>query len=191
MELQDWDGELFANVAKANNVYPVKRNVILPKAGFAAWTTEGEDPTHEELVERLGKVAKVATRRHECDADDPAPMAGSPVFQDCSCVSRERRRRYDDRDRPKKIPGLGACAACVAAKSCRSVLGSSSHRHSGAKCPQPTKPAGRRNMSISSSTNTVGRCTRAHCDSSRTHQKPSRYPKLLQRTNPRKGSAKS
>jgi len=38
----------------------VKLNVIPPKAGFAAWTTEGEDPTHEELVERLGKVAMVA-----------------------------------------------------------------------------------------------------------------------------------
>jgi len=60
MELQDWDGDRFANIAKAN-VYPVKRNAIPPKAGFAAWTTEGEDPTHEELVERLGKVAKVAT----------------------------------------------------------------------------------------------------------------------------------
>jgi len=32
-----------------------------PKAGFAAWMTECEDPTHEELVERLGKVAMVAT----------------------------------------------------------------------------------------------------------------------------------
>ena len=32
-----------------------------------------------------------------------------------------------------------------------------------------------RNMSTSLSTITVGRCTHAHCDSSRTHQKPSRY----------------
>ena len=43
MELQDWDVDLFANIANVNNVYPVKRNVIPQKAGFAAWTTEGED----------------------------------------------------------------------------------------------------------------------------------------------------
>jgi len=36
MELRDRDGDLFANIAKANNVYPVKFNVIPPKAGFAA-----------------------------------------------------------------------------------------------------------------------------------------------------------
>jgi len=36
MELRDWDGNLFANFAKANNVHPVKLNVIPPKAGFAA-----------------------------------------------------------------------------------------------------------------------------------------------------------
>jgi hypothetical protein len=34
-------------------------------SGFAAWTTNGEDtePTHEELVERLEKVAIVARQR--------------------------------------------------------------------------------------------------------------------------------
>jgi len=63
MELRDRDGDLFANIAKANNVYPVRLNVIPPKAGFAAWTTEGEDLTHEELVEHLGKVAMVATAK--------------------------------------------------------------------------------------------------------------------------------
>jgi len=61
MELRDRDGDLFANIARANNVYPVKLNVIPPKAGFTAWTTEGEDPTREELVKRPGKVAMVAT----------------------------------------------------------------------------------------------------------------------------------
>jgi len=34
-----------------------------PKAGATAWTTEGEDPPYEELVERLGKVAMVATAK--------------------------------------------------------------------------------------------------------------------------------
>ena len=61
MELRDQDGDLFANIARANNVYPVKLDVIPPKARFAAWTTEGEDSTHEELVKGLGKVTMVAT----------------------------------------------------------------------------------------------------------------------------------
>jgi len=40
MELRDRDGDLFANIAKANKVYPVKLNVIPPKAGFAARCTD-------------------------------------------------------------------------------------------------------------------------------------------------------
>ena len=63
MEPRDRDGDPFANIAKTNKAYPVKPNVILPKAGFPAQTTEGGDPTHEELLERLGKVAMVATAK--------------------------------------------------------------------------------------------------------------------------------
>ena len=56
MELNDLDGDLFANIAMANNVYLVRLNVIPPKAAPAAWTIGGSGPTHGELVERLGKV---------------------------------------------------------------------------------------------------------------------------------------
>jgi len=93
-------------------------------------------------------------------------------------------------DLPKKIHGLNACAGIVAAKSvhlphkeeksCKSVPGSSPHRHSGANAHEigwwTALP-----LMI-----TVGRCTCAHCDSSRTHQKPPRYSKLRLRMNPRK-----
>ena len=41
-------------------------------------------------------------------------MPGSPVLQDCGCVNREWRDRITDL--PEKIPGLDACAACVAVK---------------------------------------------------------------------------
>jgi len=121
MELQDWDGHLFANITKANNVYPVKRNVIPPKAGFAAWTTEGEDPTHEELVERLGKVAKVATA-NGADGMRETPMTryrwvGHPYFKTVVALAESGADGMVIVDLPKKIPGLGACAACVAAKS--------------------------------------------------------------------------
>ena len=55
MELRDRDGDLFADVEKVNNVYPVRLTVIPSRAGMAAWTTEGEEDeaTHEELARRL------------------------------------------------------------------------------------------------------------------------------------------
>ena len=61
MELRNRDGDLFANVAKVN-VYPVGLNVIPPRTALAACTTDGDDtePTHDELVEPLDKVAMVA-----------------------------------------------------------------------------------------------------------------------------------
>src|ERR1700750_3058504 len=62
MELQDQDGDLFANISKVNNVYPAKFNVIPPRAALAAWTMEGGEveTTHDELVGCLVKVAMVA-----------------------------------------------------------------------------------------------------------------------------------
>jgi hypothetical protein len=39
VELRDRDGDLFANVAKVNNVYPMGLKVTLPMARLAAWTT--------------------------------------------------------------------------------------------------------------------------------------------------------
>ena len=83
MELRNRDVDLFANVAKVNNVYPVGVNVTPPRTALAACTTDGDDtePTHDELVEGLV---------------DLAPTPGSPVFQDCGCISRERREWYGD-----------------------------------------------------------------------------------------------
>ena len=51
-ELRNRDGDLFTNVAKVNNVY-------LLRAALAACTTDGGDaePTHDELFERLDKLA--------------------------------------------------------------------------------------------------------------------------------------
>jgi hypothetical protein len=65
MELQNRDGDLFANIERVNNVYPMALRVVPPKAGLAAWTRGcgGADPTHEELVDRLQKVALAATAK--------------------------------------------------------------------------------------------------------------------------------
>ena len=61
MELPNWDGDLFAKIGRVDNMYPVKFNVIPPRAALAAWTMEGgEEETTHELVGRLGKVAMVA-----------------------------------------------------------------------------------------------------------------------------------
>jgi len=98
-------------------------NVIPPMAIFAVWTTEGEAPTHEELVERLGKVGMVATAKR---AD--GMRATLMTWHHC-VLAKNGADGIVITDLPKKIPGLDACAACVAAKlvhfplkeSCKSV----------------------------------------------------------------------
>ena len=52
MELRNRDGNLFANVAKVNNVYSVGLNMIPPRSALAACTTDG-----------LDKVTMVATAK--------------------------------------------------------------------------------------------------------------------------------
>jgi len=65
MELWDCNGELFADIAKVNKVYPVELRSVAPGAGLAGWMTnsgEGKS-TYLELMGRLGKVAMTATAR--------------------------------------------------------------------------------------------------------------------------------
>ena len=60
---------------------------------------DGDDdtePIHDELVECLDKAAMVATAKGADGIRVIAPTPGSPVFQDCGCISRERRERYGD-----------------------------------------------------------------------------------------------
>jgi len=141
-----------ANIAKANNVYPVKLNVIPQRAVFAAWTTEGEDPTQEESMERLGKVAMLATAKgadqHKGDAGDLAPTVGS--FRAVVVLAEIGADGMVITDLPKKIPGRDACAACVGAKSVhfphkegRNCAGVHLDRvHIDVAGPMPTKSAG-------------------------------------------------
>jgi hypothetical protein len=65
MELQDRDGGSFANIVMANNVSLVRLSANPLTAGLVAWRTEvsKEDPTHNELIGCLGKVAMVAMAR--------------------------------------------------------------------------------------------------------------------------------
>jgi len=108
MELQDWDGDLFANIAKVNNVYPVKRNVIPPKAGFATWTTEGEDPSHEELVERLRRCPTNGANSMRATLMTRHRWLGHPSFKTAVALAESGAGGMVIADLPKKIPGLGA-----------------------------------------------------------------------------------
>jgi len=40
MELRDHNGDLFADIVKANKVYPVELRSVASGAGLAGWTTD-------------------------------------------------------------------------------------------------------------------------------------------------------
>jgi len=72
-------------------------------------------------VERLGKVAKVATA-NGADGMRATLMTrhrwlGHPYFKTVVALAESGAGGMVIADLPKKIPGLGACAACVAVKS--------------------------------------------------------------------------
>jgi hypothetical protein len=122
MELRDRSENLFADIQKANNVYPAKLKVIPPRTGLAAWTMEGdEDATHDELGERLATVAMVATVKG-ADGTRASLMTwhqrlGHPSFKTVVALAESGADGMIITDLPMKTPGLDACAACVAAKS--------------------------------------------------------------------------
>ena len=93
MELRNRDVDLFANVAKVNNVYPVGLRVTPLRTALSACTTDGDDTEPTQGCD--GGHGK-GSRRHKGDAVDLAPTPGSPVFQDCGCISREWREWYGD-----------------------------------------------------------------------------------------------
>jgi hypothetical protein len=122
MELRNRDGDLFAQAERVNNLYPMALQVVLPKAGLAAWTDVGTgvDPTHEELVKRLEKVALSATAKGGDGMEALLPWhrcLGHPSFKSVVTLAESGASGIVITDMPAKIPGLDACAACVAAKS--------------------------------------------------------------------------
>jgi len=143
IELRDRDWEHVCRYCEGEQCLSGEAQCDSPKAGFAAWTTEGEDPTHEELLERLGKVAVVVTAKG-ADGMRATLMTwhrrlGHPSFKTMTALAEGGP---DGMAMTKKILGF-ECARCMCyseistllapgAKSCRSVPGSSPHRHSGA-----------------------------------------------------------
>ena len=97
-------------------------------------------------------------------------------LSDCGCVSRERRRRYGDSEPAEEDTPSWCVRACVAAKSVHFPHKEGRNRAEAyldrvqidiarSNAHGPRNRLVERNMSISLSTITVGRCTRAHCDS--------------------------
>jgi transposase InsO family protein len=121
MELRNRDGDMFANIERVNNVYPMVLKVVPPKAMLAAWTDEGADPTYEELEQRLDRVALVATAKGgngtEASLMTWHRRLGHPTFKTVVELARKGASGMVITDLPAEIPGLDACAACVAAKS--------------------------------------------------------------------------
>ena len=123
MELTDRDGELFATIEMVNNVFPIKFNIIRPRPVLAAWTmaVNGTGPTHDELVERLGNVAMIASARG-AEGEKASLLTwhrrlGHSSFKTVVASAKGGVTGMEITDLPTKTPGLDACAACVAAKS--------------------------------------------------------------------------
>ena len=122
VELRDREGDLFTDIAKMNNAYPVKLTVISPMTGLAVRMTEGEEgATQDELGERLATVAMVTTAKGG-DGTRASLMTwhrrlGHLSFKTVVALAESGADGIVITDLPRKTPGLDACAACVAAKS--------------------------------------------------------------------------
>jgi hypothetical protein len=123
MELQNRDRDSFATIDRVNDVYPMALRVVPPKAELAAWINigEGADPTQEGLVDRLQKVVLAATAkggyRMEASLMTWYRRLGHPSFKTVVELAQKGASGMVITDVPAKIPGLDACAACVAAKT--------------------------------------------------------------------------
>ena len=116
------NGGLFADIAKANKVYPVELQLVASGAGLAGWTTdsgEGES-TYQELLGRHGKVAMTATAR---GVSEPKASLltwhrwlGHLSFKTVVELAQGGASGVEITDVPARIPGLDACSACIVAK---------------------------------------------------------------------------
>ncbi|SRR5258706_3155802 len=122
MELQDWYGDLFAIVSKANNVYLMELRVMAPGAEIAAWMGDGwcVEPTHQEIVEHLNVIVIAATARGGMGSEASLMtwhcQLGHLSFKMVVELARSGVSRMVIMEIPLKIPGLDACVACMAGR---------------------------------------------------------------------------
>ena len=63
MVLRNPAGDVFADIKKVHNVYPVELRVIPLRTTLVAWMDNHREPTYLELVEHLLKVTMTVTAR--------------------------------------------------------------------------------------------------------------------------------
>jgi len=122
MELRDRNGDLFANIAKANKVYPVELRSVASGAELAGWTTDSREgkSTYQELLERLGKDVMTATvgggSRPKASLLTWHCWLGHLSFKTIMELAQGGARGMEITDVLVRILGLDACSACIAAK---------------------------------------------------------------------------
>ena len=120
MVLRNLAGDIFADIEKVHNVYPVELRAIPQRTALVAWTDDHREPTYPELVERLLKVAVTAMarggNRMEATLMTWHRRLGHPSFKTVVALARSGASGIVISDIPVRIPGLDTCAACVAAK---------------------------------------------------------------------------
>jgi transposase InsO family protein len=121
MELRNRDGDLFTNIERENNVYPMALKVVPPRAVLAAWVDGGADPTYKELGQHLDQVAFAAMAKGgngtEATLMTWHRQLGHPAFKTVVELAQKGASGMVITDLPARIPSLDTCAACVVAKS--------------------------------------------------------------------------
>ena len=121
MVLRNLAGDIFADIEKVHNVYLVELRVIPQRTVLVAWTDDHIELTYLELVECLLKVAMTAMARGgngmEATLMTWHRWLGHPSFKTVVVLARSSMSGIVISNIPVKIPGLDACAACIAAKS--------------------------------------------------------------------------
>ena len=120
MVLRNPAGDVFADIKKVHNVYLVELRVIPQRTTLVAWMDDHREPTYPELVECLLKVTMTVMarggNRMEATLMTWHRWLGHPLFKTVVALARSSVSGIVISDIPAKIPGLDACAACVAAK---------------------------------------------------------------------------
>ena len=121
MVLRNPAGDVFVDIKKVHNVYLVELRAIPQRTALVAWMDNHRELTYPELVECLLKVAMTVMARGENGMEATLMTwhrwLGHLSFKTVVALARSGASGIVISDIPARIPGLDACAACIAAKS--------------------------------------------------------------------------
>ena len=181
---------------------------IPTKAGIAARmnTDEHSEPNHQDLIRRLEGLAMTAMTATARDENGTAATLltwhrrlGHPSFKTVVALARNGASGMVITDIPERIPGLDACAACIAAKSVRLPHKKGRERakeylgriHIDIAGPMPIKSAGGREYVFVVVDDHSRGSTLGHCASNQRRSMPSRCTRQQQKMSHRKSCARS